>query len=166
MMNLIRFSERMGLTLQIYVFFSCFMCLMTDFTLVLYRIDCPTQWPNGCSVYCTSWLAPTYFPRLAMPQTELYFHSYDLRAWVEVALSGNAWIVIPCYHMFGDTPKLKIWAESHLRRTGYCEKIPGLAPILFINICEDMLAMKAAVVATLRWIRMTGGDLQFWEACH
>ena len=112
MINLIRFSERMDLTLQIYVFFSCFMCLMIDFTLVLYRIDCPTQWPNGCSVYCTSWLAPTCFPRLAMPQTELYFHSYDLRAWVEVALSGNAWIVIPCYHVVGDTPKLKIWAEK------------------------------------------------------
>ena len=111
-MNLIRFSDRMDLTLQIYVFFSYFMCLMIDFTLVLYRIDCPTQWPNGCSVYCTSWLAPTCFPRLAMPQPELYFHSYDLRAWVEVALSGNAWIVIPCYHMFGDTPKLKMWAEK------------------------------------------------------
>lgn len=152
MMNLIRFSDRMDLTLQIYVFFSYFMCLMIDFTLVLYRIDCPTQWPNGCSVYCTSWLAPTCFPRLAMPQPELYFHSYDLRAWVEVALSGNAWIVIPCYHMVGDTPKLKIWAEKE--------------NLMIIDDCEHRLTMKAAALATLRWIRMTGGDLQFWEACH
>ena len=66
---------------------------------------------------------------------------------MEVALSGNAWIVIPCYHVIGDTRKLKY----ELRKKN----------LMIIDNCEHRLTMKAAAVATLRWIRMTGGDLQF-----